>query len=334
MRDLLLLVRLALRGEPLDNDTVREFRTWPAERWTQVIALAQQQSVTGLLCHALSLVPEGASPLGIPDKLLFPLVSRADGIERRNRQMAALAAALVEQLTDAGLHPQVLKGPETARYYPRPELREYGDIDLYLPASELPQLQQVVPEAVKSPDGTWHFTREGVDVDVHGKWLDLPYAASPLSAFPSAEATLLMLSVHALKHAVGTGVGLRQLVDLAAAFRALDYRPEKLKDSFRKLGLERWNRLVSGFLEQYLDTEDRMFPGQQVSPEPLLRIVLEGGNFGHHDPSRNRALAQSARRRKADTALRFFRRLPFSLRYAPRLAFATFATLAKGNLKG
>ena len=334
MKQLLQLVRMALRDAPLSAVEIRELRTWSDGQWAGVLALAREQSVTGLVSHALSLLPEGEEPVRIPDELFFPLVSRVDGIERRNRQMAALAQSLVERLNAAGVHPQVIKGPETARYYPRPELREYGDIDLYLPPEEMQALRGAVPEGEMSPDGTFHFSADGVDVDVHDHWLDLPYAADPLPAFPGPEATLLMLSVHALKHAVGTGVGLRQLVDLAAASQALDYDPAALKTSFGRLRLGRWNRLASSFLEQYLGIPNRMYPGDKRSGEPLMTIVVEGGNFGHHNPSRTRALAQSSLRRKADTALRFLRRLPFSLRYAPRLAFSSFVSLAKGNLKG
>ena len=333
MNRLLLLIRLALRNTPAEAPESQELRSWDAAAWTEVLALARTQSVTGLVYHALTLVPPGEAPL-LPDDLFFPLVARADGIERKNRRLAALANQLVGRLSAAGLHPQVLKGAATARYYPRPELREYGDIDLYLPPQEREVLLAAFPGARQDPDGSFHFQEEVVDIDIHWNWLDLPYSVEGLPAFPSAEATLLMLSVHALKHAVGTGVGLRQLVDLAAACKALDYDPAALKTCFKRLRLARWNRLASSFLEQYLGVPNRMYPGDKQSGEPLMKIVVEGGNFGHYHPSRTRALAQSPLRRKADTALRFLRRLPFSLRYAPRLAFSSFVSLAKGNLKG
>ena len=333
MNRLLLLIRMALRNTPAEAPEIQELRAWDAAAWTEVLTLARAQSVTGLVYHALSLVPPEEAP-ALPDNLFFPLVARVDGIERKNRRLAALAERLVARISARGLHPQVLKGPATAGYYPRPELREYGDIDLYLPPLEREALLAAFPEGRQDPDGSFHFKEDDVDVDIHWNWLDLPGSVDGLPPYPGSEATLLLLSVHALKHAVGAGVGLRQLVDLAAATRALDYDPDALKACFKKLRLERWNRLVSSFLAQYLDTPDRMHPGETLSPEPLMTIVVEGGNFGHHNPSRTRALAQSSLRRKADTALRFLKRLPFSLRYAPGLAFSSFVSLAKGNLKG
>lgn len=333
MNDLLLLVRIALRNEAMGQADYEALLQWDEAQWSRVLAAARAQSITGLVSHALSLLPEGAPPLELPDALFFPLVTRADGIARTGRRLAAMADGLVARLRAAGLHPQIIKGPETARFYPVPELREYGDIDLYLPSEELPALQAAVPGGEKDPDGTYHFPEEGVDVDVHGHWLDLPYRADRLPPWPGAEATLLQLSVHILKHAVGAGVGLRQVVDLAAATQRLDYDPVKLKAIFEALHLGRWNRLISSFLARYLAIPNCMYPGDSISPQPLMDIICAGGNFGHHEASRSRALARPALRRKADTALRFLRRMPFSIRYAPRLAFSTFWTLLKGNLQ-
>ena len=60
-------------------------------------------------------------------------------------------------------------------------------------------------------------------------------------------------------------------------------------------------------------------------------MVLEGGNFGHFATARPEELAADDRRRKLNTFRRFLRRLPFSLRYAPRETFATIWALTKGN---
>ena len=238
--------------------------------------------------------------------------------------MAEQSQMILQRFRDAGLHPVLLKGAATACFYPKPAFREYGDIDLFLPPEEFPALGQLVPEAVSSPDGACHFEQEGVDVDIHKKWLDIPCPADQLPPWPSSEATLLMLSVHILKHAIGAGVGLRQVVDMAAAYRKLDYSPKSLKELYAKLHLERWNRMLCCFLEEYLDTPDRIYPGERVSTGPLMKMIQEGGNFGHYSASRSRALSRRPIIRKADTAFRWMVRLPFSLRYAPRLAFSSF----------
>ena len=184
-----------------------------------------------------------------------------------------------------------------------------------------------------APDGSEHFTYEGFDVDVHGQYFDL-HGKGELPPIPSPEATLLMLSAHTLKHAVGAGIGLRQLCDLAAAYLALDgqYRAEDLRRYFKANKLVRWNKLVNSFLQKELGVPDHLYGSTSESSHLLLKMLRDGGNFGHYAASRSKALEQSALRRKADTAWRFFRRLPFSLRYAPGEAFSTIFTLIRGNL--
>ena len=149
------------------------------------------------------------------------------------------------------------------------------------------------------------------------------------------EATVLMLSAHILKHAIGPGVGIRQLCDLAVAWLAL--KPEldtsAIRTLFRRTGTYRWNRLLFSFLEENLGLNGSPFEGERVQTGSLKTIILEGGNFGHHAEARKDALRAGNRRRKLNTLSRFLRRIPFSIRYSPRETFATVWTLIIGNMR-
>lgn len=136
-----------------------------------------------------------------------------------------------------------------------------------------------------------------------------------------------MLSSHILKHAIGVGIGLKQFCDMAMAFSALDgkYDQEELGTCIRKCGLRRWNDLLCSFLAEFLGSPAATLPAHRtVSASPLLRIVMEGGNFGQH--------ADGFRLSKSYTVRRFIGRLPFSLRISPRETFGTLLDLTKGNL--
>lgn len=294
--------------------------------WKTVLDEAKRQAVTGLVYLAVSRLPEDFS---LPDEVLFRLVSRSRQIELRGQAMGRASVELQEQLETAGLHPVLMKGAQVAGFYAQPAFREYGDIDLYLPPEEkLPMACEM------APDGSAHFVYQGIDVDVHRHYFDL-HRESALPPVPSPEATLLMLSAHSLKHAVGAGIGLRQLCDMAAAYLALDgqYSPDSLRSYYKEHRLVRWNKLVNSFLQVELGVPDRLYGDAQPSSGPLLRMLEEGGNFGHHAASRSKALEQSPLRRKADTAWRFLKRLPFSLHYAPGEALPIFITLIKGNIR-
>ena len=148
-----------------------------------------------------------------------------------------------------------------------------------------------------------------------------------------------MLSAHILKHAIGPGVGLRQLCDMTMAYRGLarSFDPTRLREIFRRTGTLRWNRLLFSFLVDWLGLDEslyaKLFGTARVASAPLLDIILEGGNFGHYAATRRDKIAAGAAHRKRDTLRRFLHRLPFSLRFAPRETFATIWTLIRGNLR-
>ena len=93
-----------------------------------------------------------------------------------------------------------------------------------------------------------------------------------------------MRNLHILKHVMVGGIGLRQLCDLAMAYRHFDgqYDPASLTGKLREAGLGKWNGLLNAFLVQvigceYIDKDDKV-PAADL--EWLVRAVLDDGNFG------------------------------------------------------
>ena len=314
------LIRAGLNGTPIPD-----FPKLEGKEWASMIALARRQTVVGLLYQGIGQLPPGYP---LPQNILFVLIAEIGQIEKESRKVKAIADALTAELQAQGLHPLVMKGPAVAAFYAQPLLRECGDIDLYLPPEEFDKAAALAGEVTPAPDGSVHYKRDGIDIDQHRQYFDLH--SGKLPAVPSPEATLLMLSAHILKHCMGAGIGLRQLCDMAMAYKALAVPPERLRACFRDAGLERWNRLLFSFLHTYLGAEPLY--DDLPSPEPLLQIILEGGNFGHHSEAREASLYKSPLRRKLGTAGLFLRRLPFSLRYAKKELVPMVGELLKGNL--
>ena len=314
------LIRAGLNGTPLPD-----FPKLEGKEWASMVNLARRQTVVGLLYQGVGQLPPGYP---LPQNLLFVLIAEIGQIEKESRKVQATADALTAELRAQGLHPLVMKGPAVAAFYAQPLLRECGDIDLYLPPEEFDKAVSMAGEVTPAPDGSVHYKRDGIDIDQHRQYFDIHSGSWP--AVPSPEATLLMLSAHILKHCMGAGIGLRQLCDMAMAYKALTVPPEDLRRCFRDAGLERWNQLLFSFLHTYLGAEPLY--DTLPSPEPLLKIVLEGGNFGHHGEAREASLYKSPLRRKLGTAGLFLRRLPFSLRYAKKELVPMVGELLKGNL--
>ena len=164
----------------------------------------------------------------------------------------------------------------------------------------------------------------------------VPSQSATVLHVPSPELNALLLNTHILKHTLGKGVGLRQMCDLAVAYHRMSAeegkreRGKRIFTLYRQAWILRWSRQLHSFLVNIigLPKEELPYPERIVSPEPLLRIVKDGGNFGQYRSGRSVV----GRKRKLRTAGMFFRRAGFSLRFAPNEAFWTFMKLVKGNL--
>lgn len=346
---LFFLVRSALglpcpAGSPVvPEGSAPDWNTFTEQDWQAILDLARKQTVTGLLFRGVAKLP---AEIQVPDSLVFPLMQEADKVRKQSRLVARTAAEVVSFFEGRSLHPVVLKGPSVAAFYPEPDLRESGDIDVYFTEKEFGKSVHCIRERLQKegqsesltilPDGSVHFKWNGIDIDQHTKYFDLSDDPATLPTVPSPEATLLMLSAHILKHCMGTGIGLRQLCDMAMAYQTLPYDRDRLLLCYEATGTGEWNKLLASFLVRYLGVSRTPYTAEDAglpNPEPLLKIILSGGNFGHHEATREKALQASPQQRKLDTARRFLGRLPFSLKYAPRQLISYLKELVGGNLR-
>ena len=309
----------------------------PAGRWPDVLAAARAHTVSALVFRA---VERSGQAEQLPAAVCMALLTDAERLAARSRRMQCVSEACLASAAGDGLSLLPMKGPAVAAFYPEPDLRVSGDLDFYVPAVCRPLaaawLRRMGSPVEEKPDGSLAGKVDGIDVDLHSDYFDLPVPVRRRPPVPSPEAVLLQLSLHVLKHVMGPGAGLRQVCDVAMACRALagQYDRAALLEAFRASGTLRWNRVLSAFIHRHLGVDTGWFPGRrEVSCRPLEDIVFSGGNFGHHGTGRTSALhGASVWRRKADTALRFVRRAPFMLRCAPRPYLRHILLLAGGNL--
>ena len=329
------LVCCALGSRQVE-DTFLCCRDLGVEDWNSVYNLARVQTVTGLLSHALSLFPE--RPPGLPRSVFYRLVSEANRLEKKSLEVAQLARELTGRLVLAGLSPLVLKGPAVASYYPQPLLRETGDLDLYVPEKEIPGalacFRCMGYTIGPSPGGGYVSKGAVVDIDLHSRYFDLHVKDDLLPPIPSPQAELLMLSSHILKHSMGPGVGLRQICDMAMAYRALEgkYDKDELVLLYRRCSLERWNRLLCSYVKARLGVDTGLYDSD-TAWNGLEKTVFSGGNFGHYAKGRLDALSGSVWRRKMDTGWRLLKTAPWGLRFSPVEYFSYWNQLLKGNSK-
>lgn len=351
---LLLLLKAGLWGKPTDCSTV--FPLTDLE-WKQLLNEARKQTVEGIVYEGLSLLPEKWLPT---ENILFRWAAEAEHIEQRNQKMNGVLAELQQLFTAHGLHPVVLKGQATALCYRQPSLRQCGDIDWFFPSPE--EEQQAAALIRKSgcriedkPDGSRLYAWKGIEVEHHPQLLDCcnPFVQKKIHHWiaqegwkeaviangttistPAPLLHLLLLNTHILKHALGRGIGLRQLCDLARAYATVGLHADgtAYQEACSQLGLLRWNRLLHAFLIQCLGLPAETLPypePEPVSPAPLQHKVWSGGNFGQHDARFTEKTSKW--KRKQDTARAFLANAKFACSYAPSEAFWTMTHLIKGQ---
>lgn len=346
-----------LRGGLWEQD-VKPHSCFPLSRdsWEEVFLLSKQQTVTGVAFRGLHHLPDGMLP---PESLLLRWMAAADGIERKNKEMNLALDSLLTLFARHGLHPILQKGQGLASLYAYPLLRECGDIDLYFvdekefeSASDSIQAQGI--RLVRKADGSLLYSWQGIPVEHHIRLLDLYHphhntkktdliwefrrmalsTASDLEVtVPAPSLNLLLQYAHILKHALGRGIGLRQLCDLALSCDRwhTDIMPDVLKGVCRQAGLTKWVSLLHAFLTERLGlASDRLpYPETAANTQPLLEIIWRGGNFGHQAYR----LTRPTLLHKIQTAEAFRRNISFAFRYAPKEALAIFVNLLKGQIR-
>ncbi len=279
----------------------------------------------GLLAVVAEAVPEAHNPEPENEKIAAYrkyAVGQAIGMSERTLDFRAL----YRHLRRNGLHPVVFKGVLCSRLYPMEFHRTSGDNDLLLPTEELPEVRRLLAEyglqmssgdpdnyevAYKDEDGRFH-------VEIHRSLFD--DRAVPADGmndlfgdiFPQVTETdgwlsmpphehMLFLLLHACKHFVGYGVGLRQTCDVALWGQAYADRIdwEKLLVQCESVRAAKFAAALFRIGEQYLGISLPLpdsWRAIDADPEALLADILSGGVFGfrHNIPTISNILTKSA----------------------------------------
>lgn len=338
-----------------------ELSIFPLARneWEGVWTVARKQTVTALVYQGLCLLPDEFLP---PQDILLKWVSAVDAIERLNRKMNKCLDELYAIFVRNGLEPVLQKGQGAACFYENPLSRECGDIDLYFPRKEemlkaVGIVDRLGGKVTAMPDGSYNFRFCNIEVEIHPFLVDIcnPFKRNCITemekrfgykkmslngcvseiSVPSPFVNLLLLNTHILKHALGWGIGVRQLCDMARACYSLNgcYSRNEMKDYCKKLGICGWTRLLNAFMVDFLGLDGKymLFDEREKSAEALRNIVIESGNFGMERTGR-KPEGKSKVKAKWDTMRSFCNNIGFSLKYAPTEGFWTFAGLVKGQL--
>lgn len=286
----------------------------PAEKvdWPAIFTLANQQKLLPILFEAVRKIPAAEE-----NAALFA-VTKQQVIGQVLNQTVRTAefTELYRKLRKAGLHPIVVKGQLCSRLYPLKDHRISADDDLYIPdaefmacheqllanglttdtpADELSTVDEVSYTKKDSPlyiELHRHLFDSSEDAhdELNHFFTDLtPVETDNFLSMPPHE-HLLYLILHAYKHFVRSGIGLRQFCDIGLWARAyhdeIDW--QRLHDQCASVHAATFAAAAFRIARAYLGIDfDLPAPwNDSVDVEPLLHDTLCGGVYGSNDYTR------------------------------------------------
>ncbi len=215
-------------------------------------------------------------------------------------------AAVLQLLS--GIPVVVLKGAAAARYYPRPEYRKLGDVDLLIPPAQFNRACAILEQAgyVRYLDKPRHagYRRTLTRFELHrfftekgGSPLDELLLSAPAGqaevcgyAFPVLPPALtgLVFLEHTAQHLRGS-FGLRQVLDwmlYAHAVLTDEFYEKEFAPLARRCGYETLAVTMTRLCQLYLGLPETITWCRNADEEAcreLLELILEGGNFGEKD---------------------------------------------------
>ena len=281
-----------------------------AKEWSQLFTLASKQALTGVLLEGVNILQ--STTTGVQKDLLLEWIGVQQYTRMKNKVLDNRAAEALELLKEWGYRSCILKGQGTARYYPNPENRQCGDIDIWVEGDRDQVLSFARTKGYEIP----HIDIKHSDivlfddapVEVHHlpSWMYCPstnkklqkffqykadkqfsnYDSSVGFAHSTIDFDLVYSMVHIYRHIFSEGIGLRQLMDY---YYILSHSSKDERDeAFETLCGLRMKSFVGGVMwilrECFGMNEGWMIcAANERHGRFLLSEIMIAGNFGHYD---------------------------------------------------
>ena len=277
----------------------------------KVCRMAEKHGVLSLLYGAL------AEKEDVPKPVRDRVTAAGRKAVQQSYRILFLSKFVISKLEKADVKVILLKGVGTASFYPVPELRKTGDVDLLLPDPDslkeageiLKQCGLRVAENQPSLHHVVFMTEEGIEVELH-TMLAEPFDNQEINRYLRAKLSdcsqnirrtdcmgveLPVLDVgyhayelllHMLQHFLRSGFGLRLLCDWAVFWNRETEAEEQEKylRLARESGVKGFSDMVTLFCCKYLGLSPQRTAWMEIPEsydvEGFLREILEAEEFG------------------------------------------------------
>ena len=299
---LLKLLRCALWNESFEGDiSPKEFK--------QVLMLSEQQTVVGLVFNVLS-----DRKINIKQRVLMDCIAMSMEIERQNKLLNKEMREMAQAFDIVGLDFIVVKGQTIGCLYPKPQLRQSGDIDYfvhndYRTAKKLTEEALGVKLPKKMVEKEVGFERNGIRYELHTSlrsfigrkhqqvWNTLMEEEWESHHFVMIEGEkvrvlsptvlVIYIFINLFFHFTREGVSLRQLCDWAISLHYYhnEIKQQCLNEIIENLGLKKAFCAFGAIAVDELGLHANEFPIELNDDDrkwknKILADIFKGGNFG------------------------------------------------------
>lgn len=284
--------------------------------WPGLFRLANQH-------HILPLILEAAWQSAVPEEQLAPVQLAVLQLVTAQTRRTAAFLALYRGLAAEGLNPLVLKGLVCRSLYPEPDKRPSSDEDLLIEPADFPAMHEALLRyglrcECAEPSAELHeitYTGPELRIELHLSPFPADSAAyGDLNALfegvPARAVTmkidgtgirtlapsdhLLYLLCHACKHFLHSGVGIRQVCDIAlfAERHGPEIDWERVRTGCGQVRIARFAAAVFAIASRRLGfSVPAAFADLETDERPMLRDMFSGGVYGATDENRAHSAA-------------------------------------------
>ena len=294
--------------------------------WDKILILAKQHAVLSLLDPLLEEEKECEK---MPENIKYCIRQEARQIVQQNYHLLFLSRNIIEELEKEGISTALLKGASVAAFYPVPELRKSGDVDLFLFSREMVSQAEEVLFRLGILPHTGHsvnhhkayITEENIEIEMHtllaepfddaGVNEKMVQIQNKMQEFVQPKALMGIslpvltegvqayhLLLHMLQHFLRAGFGLKLLCDWVVFWN--QQNSEKEVETYLELveesGLTYFSDMITAIGETYLgllpDKAKRIRRHfvEKEDMKDFLEEILRSLEFGGVDVSRMVAL--------------------------------------------
>lgn len=301
----------------LHNEQVQWAKPLASEEWLRLFRLADENNVYPLIVEAT----QASEALSALPKRRERAIAKARRLTVNQASRTGEFILLLRFLKEKGLYPIITKGMICRSLYPNPEERPSVDEDMLIDPAEMPRYHEALTEfglPLFEPDCdiendfevAYRDDKRGVYVEVHKRFFspdssaygdlndffagvrerstEIVFAGTSVRTLSPTD-HILYLILHAYKHFLHSGVGIRQLADInmfAAKYSGeIDW--QYVRSSCEKVRVDKLASAMFLIGEKYLGfTVPEVFYGIETDAEPFLNDVLSGGLYGANDINR------------------------------------------------